>query len=142
MESPLGACQGKDSANNTENQKDLLQISPAERKIRSKIREKMFTFEDLIRLDAGSVQTLLRNIDKSKLATALKGASEPLRELFFQNMSQRAGKILREEMEAMGPVRVKDVDEAQNTMVNLAKDLAAGGQIQISEGKGADELIY
>ena len=107
-----------------------------------KIRALMFTFEDLIRLDPSSVQTLLRHIDKSKLATALKGGSEGLRELFFQNMSQRAGKILREEMEAMGPVRVKDVDESQQLMVNTAKELAAQGQITISEGKGADELIY
>lgn len=107
-----------------------------------RIKALMFTFEDLSKLDQGGVQTLLRNVDKDKLALALKGASESLRDLFFQNMSERAGKILREDMEAMGPVRLKDVDEAQVLMVQVAKDLAAQGEIIISESKGEDELVY
>ena len=102
----------------------------------------MFTFEDLGKLDPSSVQTLLRAVDKDKLGIALKGASDVLRDLFFSNMSERAGKILREDMEVMGPVRLKDVDEAQMMMVNVAKDLAARGEILIAENKGEDELIY
>ncbi|HYD68190.1 FliG C-terminal domain-containing protein, partial [Azospirillum sp.] len=101
-----------------------------------------FTFEDLSKLDPSGVQTLLRNVDKAKLATALKGASETLKDLFFSNMSERAAKILREDMAAMGPVRVKDVDESQMYMVQLAKDLAARGEIVIAEGGGENELIY
>lgn len=107
-----------------------------------RIKALMFTFEDLGKLDPGSIQTLLRAIEKDKLGLALKGASDALRDLFFSNMSERAGKILKEDMEAMGPVRLKDVDEAQMQMVNVAKDLAAKGEIMLAQNKGEDELIY
>ncbi len=107
-----------------------------------RIKALMFTFEDLGHLDPGGVQTLLRNADKDKIATALKGASEELRDLFFTNMSERAAKIMREDMQAMGPVRLRDVDEAQMLMVTLAKDLAASGEIIIADAKGEDELVY
>ncbi|MFP4519867.1 MAG: flagellar motor switch protein FliG [Oceanicaulis sp.] len=107
-----------------------------------KIRSLMFVFEDLGKLDPQGVQTLLRQVPKDQLGLALKGASDTLRDLFFSNMSERAAKILREDMGAMGPVRLKDVDQAQQAMVNLAKDLAAKGEILIAEGGGEDELIY
>lgn len=107
-----------------------------------KIKALMFTFEDLAKLDPGSVQTLLRAIDKNKLGIALKGSSDTMRDLFFANMSERAAKILREDMELMGPVRLKDVDEAQTTMVNIAKDLAQKGEIMIAANNEEDELIY
>jgi flagellar motor switch protein FliG len=108
-----------------------------------KIKALMFTFEDLGRLDPGAVQTLLRNVDKTKLAIALKGASEPLRDLFFTNMSERAGKLLKEDMDSMGPVRLRDVDEAQMHMVAVAKELAAKDEIVIADKRGGeDELIY
>ena len=107
-----------------------------------RIRSLMFVFEDLSKLDPGGVQTLLRADEKDSLALALKGASESLRELFFSNMSERASKIMREDMESMGPVRLKDVDQAQMAMVQVAKDLAAKGEIMLV-GQGADdELIY
>ena len=107
-----------------------------------RIKALMFTFEDLGKLDPGAVQTLLRNFDKEKLGLCLKGASESLRNLFFGNMSERAAKILREDMEAMGPVRLRDVDEAQMQMVAVAKELAARGEIVIADSKGEDELVY
>jgi flagellar motor switch protein FliG len=107
-----------------------------------RIKALMFTFEDLAKLDPGSVQTLLRAVEKDKLALALKGGSDTLRDLFFSNMSERAAKMLREDMQSMGPVRLKDVDEAQTSMVNTAKDLANKGEIMIMESKGEDELIY
>jgi flagellar motor switch protein FliG len=107
-----------------------------------RIRALMFTFEDLGKLDPGGVQTLLRAVEKDKLGVALKGASEDLRELFFSNMSERAGKMLREDMAAMGPVRLRDVDDAQQAMVQIAKDLSARGEIILSDKKGEDELIY
>lgn len=107
-----------------------------------RIRALMFTFEDLNQLDPASVQTLLRRFDKDKLGLALKGASDTLRDMFFSNMSERAGKLLREDMETMGPVRLKDVDEAQMLMVNTAKELAAEGEIMLADSKGEDELIY
>ena len=107
-----------------------------------RIKALMFTFEDLAKLDPGSIQTLLRNVEKDKLGLALKGATDSLRDVFFSNMSERAGKILREDMEAMGPVRLKDVDEAQMRMVNIAKDLANKGEIMIANKQGEDELVY
>jgi flagellar motor switch protein FliG len=107
-----------------------------------RIKALMFTFEDLAKLDPGSIQTLLRSVEKDKLALALKGATDTLRDVFFSNMSERAGKILREDMEAMGPVRLKDVDDAQMRMVNVAKDLANKGEIMIANKQGEDELIY
>ena len=107
-----------------------------------RIKALMFTFEDLAKLDSGSVQTLLRGVEKNRLAIALKGASETLRDLFFSNMSERAGKILREDMEAMGPVRLREVDEAQMEIVTRAKELATSGEIVIAEAGGDDELIY
>jgi flagellar motor switch protein FliG len=107
-----------------------------------RIKALMFTFEDLGDLDPGGIQTLLRNADKDKIAIALKGASAELRDLFFTNMSERAAKIMREDMQSMGPVRLRDVDEAQMLMVTLAKDLAASGEIIIADSKGEDELVY
>ncbi len=107
-----------------------------------KIKQLMFTFEYLIRLDATAIQTLLRHVEKDKLGTALKGSSDDLKELFFGNMSERAGKMLKDDMEALGPLRLRDVEEAQNAIVALAKELANSGQIIISEGKEDDELVY
>ena len=107
-----------------------------------RIKSLMFTFEDLSKLDPMAVQTVLRNADRAKVPIALKGASEGLRDLFFSNMSERAGKILREEMQAMGPVRLREVDEAQSYMVQLAKDLAARGEIVMADSKEDDELVY
>ena len=107
-----------------------------------RIKALMFTFEDLGKLDPGSIQTLLRHVEKDKLALAIKGATDSLRDVFFSNMSERAGKILKEDMESMGPVRLKDVDEAQMRMVNVAKDLANKGEIMIASKQGEDELVY
>jgi flagellar motor switch protein FliG len=126
---------------NTENRFMTL-LEERNRDSAEKIKALMFTFEDLQKLDPGGVQTLLRNVDKDKLGIALKGASEQIKDLFFSNMSERAAKILKEDMAAMGAVRLRDVDEAQMEMVNLAKDLAAKGEIIISEGGAEDELIY
>ncbi|WP_396592703.1 flagellar motor switch protein FliG [Brevundimonas sp. R86498] len=112
------------------------------REAAERIRALMFVFEDLNKLDPGGVQTLLRAVEKDQLALALKGASEVLREMFFTNMSERASKIMREDMESMGPVRLKDVDSAQMTMVQVAKDLAARGEIMLAGAAGDDELIY
>lgn len=107
-----------------------------------KIRSLMFTFEDLLKLAPSSIQTLIRAVDKDKLPTALKGATETLRDLFFSNMSERAAKIMKEDMAAMGPVRLKDVEEAQQYIVSVTKDLESRGEIVIASGSEEDELIY
>jgi len=131
--------------NNFDRQTESRFITALEERSRDsaeRIKALMFTFEDLGKLDPGSIQTLLRNVEKDKLGLALKGATDSLRDTFFSNMSERAGKILREDMEAMGPVRLKDVDEAQMRMVNVAKDLANKGEIMIAGGGSEDELVY
>lgn len=107
-----------------------------------RIRQLMFTFEDLTKLDPASAQTLIRQVDRMVLCKALKGASEPVRIFFTSNMSSRAAKNLREEMESLGPIRMKDVDEAQLAMVNLAKELADKGDIMISKNRADEELVY
>ena len=112
------------------------------REAAERIKTLMFTFDDLTRLDSGSAQTLMRHVDKDKLAIALKGATEAVRQFFLGNMSTRAAKMLVDDMSAMGPVRLRDVDEAQALLVNLAKDLAAKGEIMIAKSGGDEELIY
>lgn len=112
------------------------------REAAERIRALMFVFEDLSKLDPGGIQTLLRAVEKDSLGLALKGSSESLREMFFSNMSERASKIMREDMESMGPVRLKDVDQAQMAMVQVAKDLAAKGEIMLVGQGSDDELIY
>jgi flagellar motor switch protein FliG len=107
-----------------------------------RIRALMFTFEDLKKVDPSGMQTLLRNVPKEKLSIAMKGASETIKELFFKSMSERAAKLLREDMEALGPVRLKDVDEAQMAIVQAAKDLSAKGEIVIAGDSGGDQLVY
>ncbi len=107
-----------------------------------RIRSLMFTFEDLKKIDPAGIQTVLRGVDKDKLTIALKGASDTIKNLFYSNMSERALKILKEDMENMGPVRLRDVEEAQMAIVNVAKDLAAKGEIVISDEGAEDQLIY
>jgi flagellar motor switch protein FliG len=105
-----------------------------------KIKDLMFTFDDLSNIDPKGIQVLLRAIDKSKLTIALKGASAKVKDLFLSNMSQRASKILLEEMESLGPIKVKDVDEAQFEIIAVAKEMIGKGEIEISEG-GEEEYI-
>jgi flagellar motor switch protein FliG len=126
---------------NTEN-RFITALEERNRDSAERIKALMFTFEDLAKLDSKAIQTILRNADKQKIPLALKGASEAVRELFFSNMSERAGKILKEDMQAMGPVRLKDVEEAQSYLVALAKDLASRGEIVILDGGVEDQLVY
>lgn len=106
-----------------------------------RIRSLMFVFEDLVRLDAQDMQTLLRHVDKSDLALALKGAPEPVAAHFFANMSERASSILRDDIEIMGPVRLKEVDQAQHKIVETAKELAEQGSLFLTKTDD-EELVY
>lgn len=106
----------------------------------SEVRKAMFVFEDLLLLDGRSVQRLLRDVDTNDLAVALKGASEELSELFFRNMSERAALIFKEDMQFMGPARVRDVHEAQQKIINAARNLEMAGEIVIPRGN-ADALV-
>jgi flagellar motor switch protein FliG len=120
----------------------ITSLEEENRESAERIKALMFTFDDLIKLDSASAQTLMRNIDKEKLGVALKSANEEVKAFFLGNMSSRAGKMLMDDMQAMGPVRLRDVDEAQALLVNLAKDLAAKGEITLTKNRADDELVY
>ena len=104
------------------------------------IKKRLFVFEDIIRLDDRSLQRVLREVDMKELGLALKGATEELRTKFFKNMSKRAAEMLQEDMDYMGPVRVKDVEESQQKVVNVVRGLEEQGEIIIASG-GEDELV-
>jgi flagellar motor switch protein FliG len=120
----------------------ITSLEEENRESAERIKALMFTFDDLIKLDSASAQTLMRNVDKDKLGIALKSANEEVRAFFLGNMSSRAGKMLMDDMAAMGPVRLRDVDEAQALLVNLAKDMAARGEITLTKNRADDELVY
>jgi flagellar motor switch protein FliG len=116
-------------------------LEEADREAAERIKALMFTFEDLSRLESSAIQIVIQKTEKKELGLALKGANDQVKELFFGNMSARAGKVLKEDMEDMGPVRLKDVDEAQSRMVAIAKDLAARGEIIITKSNSTEEMI-
>jgi len=122
--------------------KFLVALEERSRDAAEKIKALMFTFEDLGKLQGPAIQAILRVADKGKLPPALKGASETMRDLFFSNMSERASKLLREDIQSLGPVRMKDIEEAQQSLVNVAKDLAAKGEIVIKASGEEDEMVY
>jgi len=105
-----------------------------------KVLDEMFVFENLLDLDDRSVQLLLREIQSDSLILALKGASEPLREKVFKNMSQRAAEMLKEDLEAKGPVRVSEVEAEQKEILKIVRRLADEGQLVLG-GKGDDQFI-
>lgn len=104
------------------------------------IKKRMFVFEDIVGIDDRSLQLVLREIDSKELGLALKAASSEVAEKIYKNMSKRASDMLREEIEFMGPVRIRDVEEAQQKIVNVIRRLEESGEIIVSRGKG-DELI-
>ena len=104
------------------------------------IRKKMFVFEDILTLDDKSIQRVLREVDNNELAVALKSAAEEVQEVIFNNMSKRLAVMIKEDMEFMGPVRMKDVEEAQQKIVNIIRKLEDTGEIIISRG-GGDEVV-
>nr|WP_029040377.1 flagellar motor switch protein FliG [Cucumibacter marinus] len=119
----------------------LTSLEELNRESADRIKALMFTFDDLTNLESAGIQTLLQSVEKGELSLALKGANDATKDYFFRNMSARAAKNLKEDMEAMGPVRLKDVDEAQSKLVNIAKDLSARGEIVISKNRGDEEMV-
>lgn len=104
------------------------------------IRKRMFVFEDILSLDNRSIQRFLREVENNQLAVALKGATDEVQKLIFGNMSKRLAEMIKEDIEFMGPVRLKDVEEAQQKIVNIIRKLEDSGEIVISRG-GGDEII-
>ena len=130
--------------NNLDRQSETRILAALEERNRDaaeRIRGLMFTFDDLSRMDGTGVQVLMRAVPREQLTLALKGASETLRDLFLKNMSERAAKMLKDDLANLGPVKLRDVDEAQSAIVLAAKDLSAQGQIQMQDGR-EDEMVY
>jgi flagellar motor switch protein FliG len=117
---------------------ETLEIEEPE--LADEIRRKMFVFEDILTLDDKSIQRVLREVDNNELAVALKGAVEEVQNVIFNNLSKRLAAMIREDMEYMGPVRLKDVEEAQQKIVNVIRKLEDSAEIIISRG-GGDEII-
>ncbi len=107
----------------------------------TEIKNLMFVFEDVLLLDHRSMQRVLKEVDTKDLSTALKGASEELQEKFFRNMSSRAAEMIREDMEYMGPIRLKDVEEVQQRIVDVVRRLEEDGEIIISGRGGEDDIV-
>ena len=105
------------------------------------IKKRLFVFEDSMRLDDRSLQRVLREVDQKELSLALKGATEDLKTKYLKNMSKRAAEMLQEDMDFMGPVRVKDVEEAQQKVVNVIRSLEEQGEIVIASGGGDDMIV-
>ncbi len=117
---------------------ETLEIEEPE--LADEIRRKMFVFEDILTLDNRAIQTVLREVDNNELAIALKNANEDVQNCIFSNLSSRLATMIKEDMEYMGPVRLKDVEEAQQKIVNIIRKLEDTGEIVISRG-GGDEII-
>jgi len=117
---------------------ETLEIEEPE--LADEIRKKMFVFEDILLLDDRAIQRVLRDVDNNDLAIALKGSNEEVQNAIFNNMSSRLSVMIKEDMEFMGPVRMKDVEEAQQKIVNIIRKLEDSAEIVISRG-GGDEII-
>ena len=117
---------------------ETLEIEEPE--LADEIRKKMFVFEDILLLDDRAIQRVLRDVDNGDLAIALKGSNEEVQNAIFNNLSKRLGVMIKEDMEFMGPVRMKDVEEAQQKIVNIIRKLEDSAEIVISRG-GGDEII-
>ena len=128
------------SADRTTERNIMEHLEENDPELAEEIKKRLFVFEDIIRLDDRSLQRVLREVDMKELGLALKGATEDLRTKFFKNMSKRAAEMLQEDMDYMGPVRVKDVEESQQKVVNIVRGLEEQGEIVIASG-GEDELV-
>lgn len=117
---------------------ETLEIQDVE--LAEEIKKRMFVFEDIITLDNTSIQRFIREVENNELAIALKGATEEVKEVIFNNMSKRMAEMIKEDMDFMGPVRLRDVEEAQQKIVNIIRKLEEAGEIIISRG-GGDEII-
>lgn len=117
---------------------DTLEVEDAE--LAEEIKKRMFVFEDIINLDSASIQRFIREIDNNDLAIALKGSTEEVADIVYTNMSKRMAEMIKEDMEFMGPVRLRDVEEAQQKIVNVIRKLEEAGEIIIARG-GGDEIV-
>ena len=115
------------------------EIDLMDAELSEEIRKRMFVFEDIVSLDNRSIQRVIREIDNAQWAIALKGASEEVKEVIFANMSKRLVEMIKEDIEFMGPVRIRDIEEAQQNIVNVIRKLEEDGEVITP--RGGDEII-
>ena len=132
---------GVDSVVDRGTEKHIMEtLEIEEPELADEIRKKMFVFEDILLLDDRAIQRVLRDVDNNDLAIALKNANDQVQGAIFNNLSKRLAVMIKEDMEFMGPVRMKDVEEAQQKIVNIIRKLEDAGEIVISRG-GGDEIV-
>ena len=135
-----GKIGGRNHKSSRPPEKPLWKLGNSGSELAEEIKKLMFVFEDVVLLDNRSVQRVLREVESQDLAMALKGASSEVADKIFSNMSTRASEMLKEDIEFMGPVRLRDVEEAQQRIVNVIRHLEEMGEIVIARG-GGDEII-
>jgi flagellar motor switch protein FliG len=118
----------------------LNEIEEKDAEMAAQIKQKMFVFEDLVLVDDRGFQKLLRKIESAELATALKAASDEVKDKVFKNMSERAGAMLQEEIEDLGPVRMTEVIDAQEAITRIVQEMETKGEVIIS-GRGGEDII-
>ena len=124
----------------TARRKTIIALEEDDPELAEEIKKRMFVFEDIVTLDDRSIQRVLREVDSRELALALKAASEEVAERIYKNMSKRAAEMMREDIEYLGPVRLRDVEEAQQKIVSIIRKLEEAGEIIVARG-GEDEII-
>lgn len=125
----------------TSEQNIMARVEEKDPTLAEEIRKLMFVFEDLIYIDDRGMQELLKAVPNDKLTMAMKTAPEDIKEKIFRNMSKRASDMLREDLETMGPVKVSEVDSAQQEIVNIAKKLEGEGKLFVARGGEGDALV-
>jgi flagellar motor switch protein FliG len=119
----------------------LAGLDEIDQEMTDSVRGLMFTFEDLSKIDDKSMQTLIREVEREKWVMSLRTASPQMKKKIFSNMSERAGALLREELEGMGPVRLRDVETTQREVLEIARSLEAEGKIFLGAGKGKEDML-
>jgi flagellar motor switch protein FliG len=119
----------------------LTGLDEIDQEMTNSVRGLMFTFEDLSKIDDKSMQTLIREVEREKWVLSLRTASPQMKKKIFSNMSERAGALLREELEGMGPIRLRDVESAQREVLEIARSLEAEGKIFLATGKGKEDML-
>ena len=128
------------SVDRTTNKRIMDDLEVENVELADEIKKKMFLFEDIVKLDDKSIQRVLREVDNNSIALALKGVKADVQEAIFRNLSSRLADMIREDMEFMGPVRIKDVEEVQQSIVDKVRELEERGEIVIARA-GGDEVI-
>ncbi|MCL6563171.1 MAG: flagellar motor switch protein FliG [Firmicutes bacterium] len=129
------------NADRTAERTILSRLEEDDPELAEEVRARLFVFENIVQLDDRSIQKVLRRVDNKTLATALKGTAEEVSQKVFRNLSQKAAELLRDDMAVMGPVRIRDVEQAQREIIHVIRQLEEQGEIVISRGNEEDDYV-